>query len=264
MRRNSKLWLPSRGEDRTLNLLFFVLVLVAVALGFEILKFPASIAPDRPPLIQFAIFAVLLALTLGLTWMVARDDYIRFSYGFRRVLASFVLMAALFTAAFLIRGLWDGTFLVDPARPLSWRATATILIGGQFATFAFLATHFIKPADTKAVRDFKKSMQAIRVFARRFEDGKLSDDDFEATYKIVEPEMKAIPESARAIQLLLVADEAKFASDFAGASARAAAVLEFAPTQDKARETVRRDETEALTLLTGRKDSPKAPSAAAA
>jgi hypothetical protein len=256
-RLSSKLWIPGTGEERYLNLISFGLVLLLLSLGFDLLKLPETISPDRPPLPQFLGLCALLLLNLVLTWVAARDDYLRFSYGFPRVLITFTLLTASFTGAFLLRGLWDGNYILDTSQKFAFREVLTVLIGGQFASLAFFSTYLLKKGDSSPVRNFKKAAGAIRSFATSLNEGKLRGEDFEAAYKIVGPEMEAMSEAARALQLIIGRDEARFASNFGDASKRVAAILADTPTASigQAIESIRTNEPQALSILFGHKPS---------
>jgi len=264
LRSDSIFWLPSAGEERYLNLIALALVLILLALGFDILKLPSVISPDRPPLPQLVGLGAILTLSLVLTWVAARDDYLRFRHGFPRVLATFILLSALVSGAFLIRGWWAGIYTINLAQRVNCRDALTVLIGGQFTVIAFFSTFLLKKGETADVRKFKKSANAIRSFVAGLCDGTLTGESYENAYEVAKGELASISAISTSLQLIVDKTEAKFASEFAAASARVAAVLAVAPTQSEARETVNRTERESCAVITDRQKSRKAQSGAAA
>jgi len=254
---NFSIWIPSTGEEKVLNLVALALVLLLVALGFDVLKLPATIAPNRAPIPQLIGLLALLVLNLVLFWTVARDDYVRFGYGFPRVVATFAFLSVICSVAILIRGLWDGTYALDPTQPLLWNSVLGISIAGQFTAMAFCATYLLKKTDNAKVREFKRLAKAVRGFVEAIAEGNLRDDAFEDAFAAVSPDMRALPETARAARLALNEPEAEYASNFATASNRLAELLDDVPTVAISRgiAILRKDEEALFVTIVGRNSS---------
>jgi hypothetical protein len=245
------MWIPSRGEERYLNVISFLLVVALLSLGFEILKLPAAIAPNRPPLAQFVGFCDLAVLNMALIWNAARDDYVRLSYGFPRALASFAVVTLITTGGFLLRGLWDGTYALDTSREIAWNDVLTILIGGQFATMAFFATFLLAKSEATKVRQFKRDAGEIRSFARRLEKG-LEGREFDTAYSQISAKMIDMPTKAAELGQIVVAAEANYALKYANAANQVAEVFKHAPTPVVAAtlEAIRKADPATLATLT--------------
>ncbi len=227
----SSFWVPSVGEERYLNLVAATLVLVLLSLGFEILKLPASISPNRPPVPQFVGLFALILLNLVLTWLAARDDFVRFSFGFPRVMKSLGVFMLASAIAFLVRGMWDGSFVIDTSRPISWSVVATIGIAAQFVTMLFFSTYFLKKTDTAKVREYKRLLRGVRQFVENWLGGTLDNEaEFEVAYQLVVADMKALPEVARELRHLVPRAEAEHARMQADLANQIAAYLGKRPT----------------------------------
>lgn len=255
MRDRFLVWVPSTGEESILNLVALALVVLLVALGFDVLKLPATIAPDRPPIPQVAGLGALLMLNLVLVWTLARDDYVRFGYGFPRAAATLALLSLLASGAILVRGLWDGTYQVDPAQPFLWSSVIGIAIAGQFVSMAFCATYFLKKTDNAKVREFKRLAKPVCRFVEAVGSGRLQGKEFEDCYAAILPDMVALPETARAARLALDRSEAEYAYNFGLASNRLTELLRDVLTADIPRKILelRRDEKALLVAIVGRK-----------
>jgi hypothetical protein len=201
--RLTSFWVPSTGEEAVLNFVAASFVLLLLAFGFDILKLPANIAPNRPPLVQAIGLMALIFLNLVLFWTVAREDYLRFAYGFPRVIKTFVLVSLLASGAILTRGWWDKTYLIDPNLPLDVRGVITVAIAGQFVAMAFCATYLLKKTDTAKVREFKKNYKAAQDFIDAMIGQRLTGPDFEEEFARVGPDIASLSESARAARLAL-------------------------------------------------------------
>lgn len=230
MRKASLLWIPSSDDESVLNLVSFALVLLLLAFGFDVLKLPATIAPDRPPIVQLVGFAALACLNIVMVWTVARDDYLRFSYGMPRAVATYVVVSAVCSAAFLVRGLWDGTYVIDIRRSLDPHGVAGVAIAGQFCAMAFSSTYLLKKTDTGKVRDFKRSQRLIKSFLEAMIDRQLRGSDYNKEFARVEPDMTSLLETARMARAALDPVEANYALDYAEASKRLAAEIKQVPT----------------------------------
>jgi hypothetical protein len=207
-------WFPTLREDRYLNVIAGALVLLLLSLGFEILKLPTNVSPDRPPLPQAVGFCALVMLNAIIMWSSARDDFVRTAVGLRKVAMTLLLFTSGASAAFLIRGTWDGTYAIDVGERIDRRQALTIAIGGQFVIMIFLAVYFLKKADGGAVRQFKRSANLARPFLADWLGGKIRDPaDFNARFQAMSATLAAMPQSAQSAAELLPPAEADYAKE---------------------------------------------------
>lgn len=206
------MWFPTLREDRYLNIVAAALVLLLLSLGFEILKLPALISPERPPLPQFVGLVALLMLNAIVMWSAARDDFLRLSYGAPKVAATLLFLTLLASLAFFTRGLWDGTYIIDLDRPVDMRRVLTIAIGGQFVIMVFMSAYFLKKTDSADVRKLKRTAAAGRHFLEDWLAGKIPDAArFNERYTRLATDLAAMPETARTAGASLPPPEAEHA-----------------------------------------------------
>jgi hypothetical protein len=211
-------------------MLGLLLVFVLLALGFDVLKLPATIAPDRTPWLLASGLAAMALLNLALVWPHARDDYLRGRYGLPRVSGTVVIVGLSFSLAMLIRGMFAGAYALDPWRAIDWRTVVTILIGGQFATLLFFAAYWLRRTEANAVRAFKKAAASIRPFAAAIRKSRLHESNYEAAYAPVKAQLEVIGSTAEELSLVVEPNEAAFARTYVEAAKTLATILKDAPT----------------------------------
>lgn len=224
------IWIPSTAGERTINLVAFVLVLVLVSLGFEVLKLPSTIAPDVPTAARAFGVLFLISLNLTLMWTIARDDYLRFSHGFPKTVLTLAVLTIGASIAMLARGLLAKNYVIDPELALDCRKIVEIAIGSQLVAMTFCATYLFKKTDNAKVREFKRFANSTREFVVALGAGELAGRDFESAFKKTAPDMKALTETARLAVPALDCDEASYAVIFAKAAKDLAERLEMVPT----------------------------------
>lgn len=206
------IWFPVHKEDRYLNFIAFGVVFLLLALGFEILKLPAQLAPPHSPLLQIMGLCAFLVLNSIIIWMAARDDFIRPRYGLPRAAATLLILTLASTAAFLIRGLLNGSYVTAIGEPINIQHAIAIMIGGQVVISAFMAVFFLKKTDTAKVREFKRHSKAIRSFMKDWLFGEIRDPvRFGERYRALADAMKKMPETAIAAGEVVWEREAEYA-----------------------------------------------------
>lgn len=206
------IWFPVHKEDRYLNLIAFGVVFLLLALGFEILKLPAQLAPPHSTLLQVIGLCAFIVLNGTIIWMAARDDFIRARYGLPRVAVTLLVLTLAFTAAFLVRGLLNGSYVIAIGEPINHQHAIVIAIGGQAVITAFMSVFFLKKADTAKVREFKRNSDAIRSFLKAWLSGEIRDPaKFDERFRALAGAMKEMPETAAAAGEVVPEREAEYA-----------------------------------------------------
>jgi hypothetical protein len=222
------LWLPS--EERYFNIGIALLVLILLALGFEILKLPTRISPNLPAALQLAGLTVLAILNLIIIWLAAgRDDFVRFSFGFPRVLVTALILMAACTLAFLIREWVAGSVIIDRSQPVSCSSVIGVCLGGQFVALLIFAAFFVKKTDTKA-REFKKQLRASRTFVKCWASGQIdSVARLKEVYARAEASMKELSKTATALHQSVASQESEYAERMGRIAQSVASRIESGP-----------------------------------